>query len=195
MTPNTRQILILVLSILLSFASQVLPAQNGANVQAGTMLMQNRSADVTDPGEFHSGFYVGLNGRFGSYTFYLSPGAYYYRLDVNSSDKIGFFQKKERFTMVKIPIDIGVRVIRNPVFNFRVYGGGVLNYIESVDEDATSIDLEEYNDIHFGINAGLGVDLWWLTLDVKYEKGISGMLISDRSTSADYLSAGLGIFF
>ena len=196
MTPNTRKIVLLYLCSLFCMAwSGGLIAQNGANVQAGTMLMQNNSSEVTASGEYHSGFFVGLNGRFGSYTFYLSPGAYYSRMDIKSSSKIGFFQKKRRITMIKIPIDIGARIIRNPVFNFRAYGGGVINYIESVDEDATTMSLQEYNDIHFGINAGLGVDLWWLTFDVRYEKGISGMLLNNSQTRSDYMSAAIGIFF
>ena len=171
-------------------------AQTGANVQGGLSVMRNASQQVTgSEHEVHSGFFIGLNGRFGSYTWYLSPGAYYYRLDILSDEEVDFFGGKERITMVKIPIDLGARLIRTPVFNFRLYAGGVINYIESVDENAQNITIDRYNDIHFGLNAGVGMDFWWLTLDLRYEKGLSGILIDDGQAKSDYLSAGVGIFF
>lgn len=171
-------------------------AQTGANIQGGLALMRNAAREVTAQGDqFHSGFYFGLNGRFGSYTWYFSPGAYYYRLDLFSYDEPGFFSKNDRITMIKIPIDLGARIIRTPVFNFRMYAGGIINYIESVDENDKGITIERYNDIHFGVGGGMGIDLFWLTLDVRYEKGISGLLIDNTSATSDYLTAGIGIFF
>lgn len=162
----------------------------------GPVLMRNVSSEVTaKEDEYHSGFYAGLNGRFGAYTWYLSPGVYYYRFDILSSEKVDFFSKRERVTMVKIPVDLGARIIRTPVFNFRLYGGGVINYIESIDENPQNITIDRYNDIHFGLNAGAGIDLWWLTLDVRYEKGLSGVLLDNSDSQSDYISAGIGIFF
>ena len=170
-------------------------AQSGANVQGGLVLMQNQSPQVTGADQYHSGYYVGINGRFGSYTWYIAPGAYYYRFDLLSDADPEFFSGKEQFTMVKIPVDLGARIIRNPVFNFRAYAGGVINYLESIDENPHNLTIERFNDIHFGINAGIGVDLWWLTLDVRYEVGLSSFLLDVQDSRSDYLSAGLGIFF
>lgn len=76
-----------------------------------------------------------------------------------------------------IPLLVGVKVIDAKVFNIRILGGPVASL--ALDRDITTenwesgITKDDIRNANWGVQAGAGVDFLMLTLDLKYEFGIS----------------------
>jgi len=162
--------------------------------------------DLTDQNSI-MGYQAGVFSRLGGAGLYLQPELY---LGSKGNDFIGFEDQngneveakgKVRFTTLDLPVLLGTKFGPNKL-NFRLMAGPVLSFI--IDQNTTFdsaydnvADFDSYKDQALGLQAGAGVDLGNLTVDLRYEAGLSNLSNSDKYDQKQnlfHLSLGLKLF-
>ncbi len=103
---------------------------------------------------------------------------------------------------VDVPLMVGLRLFEKNGFNFRIYGGPVVSFLQEPKVtsflNGVSIPIAEMEQTHvFSMQFGAGVDLKFVTLDVRYEYACSPMLsFQDFKTRTKilYFTVGFKIF-
>jgi len=136
--------------------------------------------------ESRTGVFGGLWARIGAAGFFVQPEAYLggknSAFDFDSEGNN--VEAKAKFTTLDIPILLGSRVgTKN--FNVRFMAGPVISFIvndkttfSSAVADAS--EIRDYKDQTWGAQLGAGVDLGKITLDLRYEAGISNVSQSPK---------------
>jgi hypothetical protein len=134
--------------------------------------------------------------------FSMKGGELSYDLSKKNSDSImGTVNKKFTLYNVDIPIMIGYSLIDKDMFKFRAMAGPVasFNLTKNIDVSKTSgiksdIAKDDLNSAIWSLQAGLGVDIWKLTFDARYEFGlneVSNVTAESMKSRAILLSLGL----
>lgn len=157
--------------------------------------------DLTDANSI-LGYQVGAWARVGAASFYLQPelylgskgGEFHQETSGNTVNAKG----KVRFTTLDIPVLLGTKVGSNNL-NLRFMAGPVISFIiddkttfEDAFEDVT--DFEDYKNEAYGLQAGAGIDLGNISVDLRYEAGLSDVNQSDKYDQKQnlfHLSLGL----
>lgn len=122
------------------------------------------------------GVHFGLYGRLGLLGFYLQPEILFnsnsvqYRIqDFNSTGTIN-----DVVTEHYRNIDIPVLIMFTPAF-FRVYAGPVGHYYLQSTSALSNLEgfKEEFKKLSYGYQAGLGIQIAGLMVDVRYEGNLS----------------------
>jgi len=161
----------------------------------------NSSRLSTDLGtwsnEARIGYQAGGSWLFGN-KFYVEPGIYWATLssdmvhkdeiDLNFNNKVGMF---------RIPVFAGYHILGDAsesFFNLRVFGGPSIAFVTTVEE-SVGLTKSDFNKVLWGANAGLGVNVWWLFLDMGYEWGLNDVFSHDElgTAKAKAFWANIGI--
>lgn len=155
--------------------------------------------DLTDQKSI-SGYQAGIFSRIGAAGLYFQPELYlgskgneFTRLENNTAAK-----GKVKFTTLDLPLLLGTKIGPNKV-NLRFMAGPVLSFI--IDENTTFdnayksvTDFGNYKKQTLGLQAGTGVDLGPLTLDLRYEAGLSNVSQNEKySQKQNLIHLSLGI--
>jgi hypothetical protein len=103
------------------------------------------------------------------------------------------------YQTIDIPLLLGFKLIDKSQFNFRLYGGPVLSYVtvEPIISDLTDLNIEELKDNFIGVQLGVGIDLWFITIDGRIENSFN-IFVDNSNYSASnrvfLLSAGIKLF-
>ena len=161
---------------------------------------------ITD--QFKSGFHFGVFTRFGKRV-YFGPELYYtfqgaeyaYQDPLNKES----WTQKLTIGTLDLPLNIGFRIINNDHFNLRIMAGPMASFVvnskikdlETFSGPITDASLKTTN---WYIQAGLGADIWFVTLDARYQAGLNEMIqeVQDWSfntrNNAFVFSLGFKIF-
>jgi len=133
--------------------------------------------------------------------FSLKGGDITYNLSKpDSASLVNSITKKVRLYNVDIPIMFGYNFIDNALFKFRVMAGPVasLNLDKTISINTAGVhdnlDKTDLNNLMWNLQAGLGIDVWKLTLDVRYEYGLNALNkgTTEKTKSNSYMvSVGL----
>ena len=157
-----------------------------------------------DADNFHNsnitGYQAGLFARIGG-GLYLQPEAYISSSggDVDATQNNTFYTGHVKFTNLDVPVLLGLRFGPKNL-NLRVMAGPVYNYILNKDESFSANftsafnDFGHYNNSTLGYQAGAGVDLGNLTLDARYQGGLS-KLNSDFGQTQKLWAISVGFKF
>jgi hypothetical protein len=194
-----RKLLLIVFSIFLGTALMAQMPNIGIRVglttsQLSTDLSETFSSDNT------LGYQAGAFVRVNLGKFYIQPELIYnhrstkleyevtpvidldnQRVGARTEMKIGTFD---------IPVIAGFKLIKTKLLNVRVFAGPVMslatnkslsyNYTTGDGEEFTGevnepINVDDFNQITWYAQAGAGVDVLFLTFDIRYEKGLSDL--------------------
>ena len=138
------------------------------------------STDIDDVKESaKSNFQIGAFFRFGK-KLYLQPEIYY--ATGGGTLKITGTDAKEEIKLkcISIPVLVGYKLIDAKILNLRVMAGPVANFI--MDKNVESSDLiqdplqdSDFKNIAWGMDVGAGVDVFFLSLDLRYEFGLNNI--------------------
>ncbi|WP_316807606.1 porin family protein [Pedobacter agri] len=159
-------------------------------VKAGVNLSK-LNADFASE-ENRLGYQVGAWARIGGASFYVQPEAYigskgnkFISFTNNNNTEIAA-EGKVKFTTLDIPVLLGTKFGANNL-NFRLMAGPVVSFV--LDENSSfssaydqATDLKNYKDQAFGIQAGAGVDVGAISVDLRYEAGLSNISKSEKYT-------------
>ena len=159
----------------------------------------NSESDVTDKNSI-LGYQFGVWTRIGGAGFYLQPEAYLgskggkspivFQTGGNEVEANG----EVKFTTLDVPVLIGTKIGTNKL-NLRFMAGPVVSFIvdKNTNVDEAFESLQDYNDQALGLQAGTGVDLGNLSVDLRYEAGLSNISKSskyDQKQNLFHLSLG-----
>lgn len=130
--------------------------------------------------QFKSGFQIGAFVRIGK-RFYIQPELYYTTQGgVFESNKENWKQKVN-IGSLDIPALVGFKIINGDKVNLRILAGPMASFIVNKNvKDAGGIlgpiENADINSINWAIQAGAGVDVLFMTLDIRYQIGLNNLI-------------------
>lgn len=192
-----RKTLICLFLLLAALASHGQVGEAGVHVYAGISNASNKDAAITPDGTSHPGYLIGIDARLNSGNMYFLIGGQYHRLDYLAQTEKSYFSVSDPMAWLKLRVGLGFNL-----FNFtdkialRAKALGGINVISSYPSTLDAPYKEAgYNTGTAGATVGLGVDVYHVTLDVEYEKGIFNAVNKIKGTEFDFLTVTMGFFF
>ena len=158
--------------------------------------------DLTDENSI-AGYQVGVFTRVGGLGLYLQPELYLGSkgsdfVKINTGTSTVAASGKVRFTTLDVPVLIGTKIGPSKL-NLRFMTGPVISFV--VDENTTFdsayqnvTGFNNYKKQNWAYQAGTGVDLGNLSVDLRYEAGLSNISKSseyNQKQNLFHLSLGL----
>jgi hypothetical protein len=179
-------------------------------INLGIKFGINSSSLITNVDEFFgqseiNKIFAGAFLRVNLGKMYVQPEVYFNTkggilssINSTSSENSDIFEQFS-YQTIDIPILLGINIIKRPAFNLRVNAGPVLSYVTSDPTifDLTDLNIDELKDNYIGIQAGIGIDLWFLTLDARIENSFNIFIDNSNYSAANrvyLLSAGIKLF-
>ncbi|WP_026950927.1 porin family protein [Algoriphagus mannitolivorans] len=181
-------------------------SQNGIGIKAGlsSTEIDFKSKEFV-PADAQTGYHVGLFGRFGGAGFFVQPEL----LFTQTSGKFAFVpggvsggnppeDYKAEFNRLDIPLMMGIRMFKV----IRLMAGPIasVNINSKLENSANTVREANFKEATFGYQAGLGVDIGNLSVEGKYEGGLSkvteniGQYSTDNRINQWVLSVGFRLF-
>ncbi|HPE55880.1 MAG TPA: porin family protein [Bacteroidales bacterium] len=178
----------------------------------GGVNMNTLSTDLSDYEKAaKTGFLAGAFVRIGD-KWHLQPEAYFtakkgeltYDVDYGTGS-VSNINQEITLNSLDIPVLIGYKLIDPPTMNVRLQAGPVASIVTSkkfdlmVDKKSveTPDDMpDNFKDLNWGLQFGAGVDFLFLTVDVRYELGLSNIYNKpDDAADSDLGSLKNNVFF
>jgi len=174
-------------------------------VKAGVNLAK-LNADFASE-ENRLGYQIGAWARIGGASFYVQPEAYigskgnkFISIQQDNGNEVSA-EGKVKFTTLDIPVLLGTKFGAKNL-NFRLMAGPVISFV--LDENSSfssayqqATDFSNYKNQALGLQAGAGVDVGSISVDLRYEAGLSNISKSEKYTQKPnlfQLSLGFKIF-
>jgi hypothetical protein len=126
-----------------------------------------------------SNFQIGAFARFGK-KLYLQPEIYY--ATSGGTLKLEGTELKETVKMknLSIPVLVGYKLINAKVINLRILAGPVANFMIDKTVEASELVQDplqdsDFKNVAWGMDVGAGVDVFFLSLDIRYEFGLNNI--------------------
>ena len=155
----------------------------------GGLNLSKFSTENTFSSENSAGYYAGIWTRIGAAGVHLQPELYL--SGKNTTLKSGGLENQVKFTSLDLPVlvgtkigaaGVGVRLNTGPVVSF------ILNEDQSFGDAASNVFSGSFKDQAFAWQFGTGVDVGKLSVDLRYEMGLS------KLNSAGYPDTKLNMF-
>ena len=183
----------LALIVLVTLSSLSLYAQkNGVGIKAGLSSTQvDFEGEQLVPSDAQLGYHVGVFARFGGVGFFVQPEVLFtqttgkFKLEsppISSiSSTLSLYEAK--FNRLDVPVMAGFRLLKV----IRIMAGPIASFnIDSSLKDAgTTIQNTDFKKATLGYQTGVGVDLGSLSIEGKYEGGLSKFTENVGSYTAD----------
>jgi len=159
----------------------------------GGMNLTSISKSGTFNADNRAGYLGGIWARFGALGFNFQPEAYVTSKTVNVSDNTGTTNAK--FTSIDVPLLVGGKV---GAFGFgaRFYTGPLVSFAINKDQNyssaASTITKLDYKNQNYAWQVGAGVDIRSLSVDLRYEAGLSKQSYGAGSTKINLFNLSLG---
>jgi hypothetical protein len=187
------------LLILLMLAPAGLSAQLAINPQAG-VTFQNLT-DEPEGADFKAsvGWMLGADFRIGD-RLYLQPGAFFERnVTAISGGDTAVIEDDLVRTDLKLKALVGFNLIDGDAFRLRLNTGPTYDILLSVDNTGDEIEWDkgDFNSGSLNWNAGLGVDLSFITVETGMAYGLSDVVKEEVAFTSEsryftwYLTAGI----
>jgi len=120
--------------------------------------------------------HFGAFGRVGWGRVFVQPEAYFSIKGGDLSSNMYETFTSFDYNTVDVPLLLGVKIIKGGMVDVHAMAGPVFSVLTSKKiEGSDLLSKEYYEDIYFGIQYGLGIDVWFLTLDARMEHGGSNL--------------------
>lgn len=186
-------------------------AQLTINPKFGVNISAVEGEPAVDSDALRVGWNAGVDVRWklDNDWFFVAPGAHYYKFTANLLSDSGFGEFNEAFKLstvqkIKIPLNVGVDLTGDfDIVNVLIKGGITPSILLGVDMESgdpflSSIRSEDdLETLSWGANIGIGIELFFLSLDLNYEKGLSDFYDGQRGIDGgnDIISLNVGVSF
>lgn len=183
----------------------------------GAVSMSNFTTDLSEIEEAaKSGYQLGAFVRIGK-KLHLQPEAYFTAkageltfstLGADPDDPTKTVEVKQgiTFNTVDVPLLIGYTIFNPKVFKLRLQAGPVASFVANKKYDLTLDGVEsgddgsffnedDFNDLNWGLQFGAGVDVLFLTIDLRYELGLNDVYNSTNTSSGTNTLLKNNVFF
>lgn len=153
------------------------------------------------PDNAQTGYHLGVFARFGNGLF-IQPELLFTQTSgsftINSPGQTSGEKFKANFNRLDVPVMVGFKLLKV----VRIMAGPIasLNINSEVKNAANTVQNADFNNSTLGYQAGLGIEIGNLTVDAKYEGGLSSVTENIGSFSTDnrinqwILSVGFKLF-
>lgn len=209
---KNKLVTLLLMSLLtssLSFSQVRFGIRGGINSSKMNSSTEVNTGDykITCPNYSVIGYHVGLISQIKLFSFFIQPELLYSSIhndlnvyDHNSANPDEAIAVRQKLNRIDIPVLVGVKL---SILKLEV--GPVASFLISNNSDLKSIteyDMQ-WNKAVIGYQAGIGLDVGKIALDVKYEGSLSkygtGIDIGNSTTSFDtrlnQIIFSVGLFF
>jgi hypothetical protein len=195
----------LALIVLVTLSSLSLYAQkNGVGIKAGLSSTQvDFEGEQLIPSDAQMGYHLGVFARFGGVGFFVQPEVLFTQtsgqfLEISSLSSIPPINYEAKFNRLDVPVMAGFRMLKV----IRIMAGPIASFnIDSSLKDAgTTVQNIDFKKATLGYQTGVGVDLGNLSIEGKYEGGLSkftenvGSYTADNRLNQWVLSVGFKLF-
>ncbi|MBC7915251.1 MAG: PorT family protein [Pyrinomonadaceae bacterium] len=171
-----------------------------AGIKAGVNYSELKSKDNLTDANSILGYQFGVWTRVGGAGFYLQPELYLGSkggenpIVIDNNGNEAQVNGKVKFTTLDLPILLGTKFGPNKL-NVRLMAGPVISFVvdKETTPDGAYASIKDYKDQAIGVQAGGGVDVGNLSIDLRYEAGLSNMSKStkyDQKQNLFHLSLG-----
>jgi hypothetical protein len=146
---------------------------------------------------FNSGLHFGAFFRFGKKV-YIQPEAYYTLqggiFENNVPNTFNNWKQKVTVGSLDIPVLVGFRIIDVKVVNWRIMAGPMVSFVvNSKINDVSLVGPIQNSDIsklNWYVQAGTGVDILFITLDIRYQAGLNHIIASSQFVNSSGNTTG-----
>ncbi len=148
------------------------------------------------------GLHAGLGLRIGDGKLFTATGLYYHLFTADTFEQgenapAVRLDAESRIHSIRVPIMLGYRFLHEEDFllGFHLKGGVAMAYhFSTAAVSAFPLEGEDLNRFNFGPAFGLGVDIFFVTLDFFYEKGMINLFHGEKSKN-NIFTGMLGVRF
>lgn len=166
------------------------------------MSATNSSIDSIRTGKngMRGGYNVGLDLRLGGYDswVYFQPGAHFYqaRLDIYTLEDFtsveNYKHTEMQVSQIKLPMNLGFYLTgTDGLLKIRASAGLTPSMVVDQSETQLNEEVTKFSTFGVGVNAGIGLDLTVLTLDLRYEHG-STKIYKSANANMNFISLTAG---
>jgi hypothetical protein len=180
------------ISILFIF-SLIITGLSYGQFAAGVKIGYNANKLTADPdsikSQFNSGFHVGIWTHFGK-RFYVAPALHYSMSGAvftrEGKDETKNWKQKVKIGSLDIPVLVGFKLIHSDLITWRLELGPEASFVinkKVEDENSVTGPIEEasINNMNWYVMGGTGVDVLFLSLDLRYKYGLNNV-VGDAGT-------------
>ncbi|MDC6367775.1 MULTISPECIES: outer membrane beta-barrel protein [Flavobacteriaceae] len=181
---------LLVVAVALVGSLSMAQSGSGYGIKAGLSYNKNgdligsvgdASQNIVEGAEGKTGYHVGFWGKLDFPKIYLRPELVFSK--TKSTYDIEGESNDYDISKLDLPVLLGVKIV-GPL---HIFAGPAFQY--TLNNDLGDIEVEDVkNDFTVGLNAGIGVNLGKLGLDVRYERGFSeneAQIVSNNITDIE----------
>lgn len=134
-----------------------------------------------------AGFQIGAFVRVG-HKFYLQPEVYYSLAGGTFQGDVTNWKQSITVGSVDIPVLVGFKILNAKVVNLRILAGPLASFvtntkIKNLSDVTGPVKSADINNVNWAVQAGAGVDVLFMTLDVRYQWGLSNIIKGVTQTS------------
>jgi hypothetical protein len=183
----------IVLVIFLAATSMGQKVNFGPKIGYSASKLSTNLPEITE--DIKSNFLAGVFLRMGNKLYFQPELLYHARGGVLDSAGL---KQTVKFKSLDVPLMVGFKLLDLKVFNLRFMGGPVASF--AFDKDITFNELiqdpiqsTDLKNVIWGLDVGLGVDVLFMTLDVRYEWGLNNIFKSGNyEMKNNIFTVGLG---
>ena len=171
--------IIIVLVILFAAADIYAQFSIGPKIGYSTSKLSTDFEDISE--SLKHNFQIGAFARFGK-KLYVQPEVFYATSGGTLKYENSDLKEKIKLKNLCIPVLVGFKLINAKIISLRIMAGPAANFILNKEVDADEMieyPLQDSNfkNVAWGMDVGAGVDIFFLTLDVRYEFGLNNIYI------------------
>lgn len=118
--------------------------------------------------------HIGAFARLGFGRVYVQPEAYFTAKGGELESSLLQMATRFDYNNIDVPVLLGVKVISGEMANVRLMAGPVFSFMTSSDVFGDARFTPGYfKDNYYGIQYGIGVDLWSFFIDARIERGVN----------------------
>lgn len=192
-----KTFLISIFILLLSFSANAQKVDLG-KITVGAFVGTNLSTYAMQTAQPESstrfGYQLGAYFRYGE-RLYLHSGLSWYRVSVKLSEALPLpRESRVGVNLIQVPLLLGLKVYeqRDKGRTFRIQAGPAASVLTGVNENDLQYSGDDFSNLWFGALAGVGVDVWILTLDAGYQWGLNDTF-SNNAAEGTYRMATFSI--
>lgn len=129
--------------------------------------------------------------------FYVEPSVYWQRnasflIEKDDPENVEY---QTSINSIRVPVHLGYHIIGGKEEKFvslRIFAGPAGTFVTSVKSDLEKVTKDDLNTFLVDLDAGLGLDIWFIFLDVQYQFGFSKVYKEGSDGKLRGLAANVG---
>lgn len=169
-----------ILLLLLTLSAAVVFGQFTIGPKVGYNASKLSTNLDTVSSNFKSGFQFGVFVRIGK-KLYFQPELYYTTQGGVFESNVNNWEQKVNIGSLDLPLLVGFKMLNAKIVNLRILAGPLASFVVNKSvKDAGGvlgpIETADLNSINWAVQVGAGVDVLFMSLDVRYQIGLNNLI-------------------